>query len=58
MYLFHKLITGLRKVTNVHFPYLCLLTPQENDASVPSACFNLFSFAGENVMRHPTTQLL
>ena len=31
----------------------CLL-PREKDASVPSysACFNLFSFAGENVMLH------
>ena len=28
MYLFHKLITGLRNVTNVHFPFLCLLTSQ------------------------------
>ena len=31
--------------------YACLL-PRENDASVPSACFNPFSFAGKNEMLH------
>ena len=29
VFIYYKLITGLRKVTNVHFPYLCLLTSQE-----------------------------
>ena len=28
VFIYYKLITGLRKVTNVHFPYLCLLTSQ------------------------------
>ena len=29
VFIYYKFITGLQKVTNVHFFYLCLLTSQE-----------------------------